>query len=128
MRINAVFQGGGVKGIAFVGAIAVTEQKGFTFHRMAGTSSGSMVASFLAAGYKHHEMKKIIPRNSIPAISREKLLHRIPFIGPSLRLILKKGIYSGDLLEAWIRQKLLDKGVRTFKDLPPDSLYIIVWI
>lgn len=126
MRINAVFQGGGVKGIAFVGAIAVTEQKGFTFHRMAGTSSGSMVASFLAAGYKHHEMKKIILETPFQQFLEKKLLHRIPFIGPSLRLILKKGIYSGDLLEAWIRQKLLDKGVRTFKDLPPDSLYIIV--
>lgn len=125
MRINAVFQGGGVKGIAFVGAIAVTEQKGFIFHRVAGTSSGSIVASFLAAGYKHDEMKKIIMETPFSQFLEKTLVHRIPVAGPAIRLLLKKGIYSGDLLEAWIRQKLLDKGVRTFRDVPKHSLYII---
>jgi len=125
MRINAVFQGGGVKGIAFVGAIAVTQQRGFSFHRVAGTSSGSIVASFLAAGYSHQEMKSMILDTPFQHFLEKKLIHHIPMVGPAIRLLLKKGIYSGDLLEVWIRQKLLDKGVRTFKDIPPDSLYII---
>ncbi len=125
MRINAVFQGGGVKGIAFVGAIAVTRQRGFVFHRLAGTSSGSIVASFLAAGYTHEEMKEIILGTPFHEFLQKTLIHQVPVIGPAFRLLLKKGIYSGDALETWIRRKLLEKGVRTFRDLPPDSLYII---
>jgi len=125
MRINAVFQGGGVKGIAFVGAIAVTEQRGFVFHRVAGTSSGSIVASFLAAGYTHEEMKAIILETPFQDFLQKTLIHHVPVIGPAFRLLLKKGIYSGDPLETWIRRKLLEKGVRTFKDLQPHSLYII---
>lgn len=125
MRINAVFEGGGVKGIAFVGAIAVTQQRGFVFHRVAGTSSGSIVASFLAAGYGHEEMKTLIMETPFHQFLQKNLLHHIPYIGPTIRLLFKKGMYSGDPLEAWIRQKLLAKGVRTFSDLPQNSLYII---
>lgn len=125
MRINAVFEGGGVKGIAFVGAIAVTEQRGFEFARLAGTSSGSLVASFLAAGYSHDEMRQIIMEMPFQHFLQKTIIHHIPVVGPAVRLLFKKGIYSGDPLETWIRQKLLAKGVRTFADLPPDTLYII---
>lgn len=125
MRINAVFEGGGVKGIAFVGAIAVTVKKGFVYHRVAGTSSGSIAASFLAAGYSPEEVKSIILETPFQQFLQKSLLHYIPVVGPALRVLLKKGIYSGDPLEAWLRQHLLAKGVRTFRDLEPRSLYII---
>ena len=100
-----------MKGIAFVGAIAVTQQRGSVFHRVAGTSSGSIVASFLAAGYGHEEMKTLIMETPFHQFLQKNLLHHIPYIGPTIRLLFKKGMYSGDPLEAWIRQKLLAKGV-----------------
>ena len=47
------------------------------------------------------------------------------FVGPAIRLFVKKGLYSGDPLEDWIYDKLAAKGVRTFADLEPGRLRII---
>jgi NTE family protein len=46
-----VFEGGGVKGIALVGALARAESLGVKFAGHAGTSAGAIVASLAAAGY-----------------------------------------------------------------------------
>src|SRR5262245_58731179 len=45
---DLVLEGGGVKGAALAGAVAALSQK-YTFHRVAGTSAGAIVASFIAA-------------------------------------------------------------------------------
>jgi predicted acylesterase/phospholipase RssA len=50
-RVDAVFEGGGVKGIALVGATAVVEATGYRFANLAGTSAGAIVAALLGAGY-----------------------------------------------------------------------------
>lgn len=59
-KVDGVFEGGGVKGIAFVGAIAATEDAGYEFENVAGTSAGSIVASVIAAGYSAAEIKTIM--------------------------------------------------------------------
>jgi len=45
MKVNGVFEGGGVKGISLVGAVRAAELNGIRFHHVAGTSSGSIIAS-----------------------------------------------------------------------------------
>ena len=125
MRINAVFEGGGVKGIALVGAIQAAERHGFTFHRMAGTSSGAIVASLLAAGYSAEEMKQLIMDTPFKSLARPTDWMRLKWIGPPIRLFVSKGLYSGDPLEIWIRKLLSAKGIHTFADLPGDRLRIV---
>ena len=44
-----MLEGGGVKGSALVGAVAAIEDAGYTFHRVAGTSAGALVAAMVAA-------------------------------------------------------------------------------
>ncbi len=51
MKIDGVFEGGGVRGIAHVGAICALAEKGYEWERVAGTSAGSIIAALLAAGY-----------------------------------------------------------------------------
>jgi NTE family protein len=52
VQADAVFSGGGVKGIAFAGAIAAAEEAGYTeWGRLAGTSAGAIAAMALAVGY-----------------------------------------------------------------------------
>jgi NTE family protein len=58
-RVDAVFEGGGVKGIALVGAAAVVGAEGYRFHNLAGASAGAIVASLLGAGYTAEELKAI---------------------------------------------------------------------
>jgi predicted acylesterase/phospholipase RssA len=59
-KTDAVFEGGGVKGIGMVGAVAVTEDQGYQFSNVAGTSAGAIVASLVAAGYNAGELKNIL--------------------------------------------------------------------
>ena len=116
-KINGVFEGGGVKGSALVGAIEVTEDKGYVFENVAGTSAGSLVAAFLASGYKAFEIKKIMDEVDYNKFLDQAALANIPVIGKGLQLFLKEGIYKGDYVEKWLADVLAQKGVRTFGDL-----------
>ncbi|SMF10542.1 NTE family protein [Paenibacillus barengoltzii] len=125
MLINGVFEGGGVKGISLAGAVRAAEKHGAQFHRVAGTSSGSIVASMIAAGYTADEMKELIMTTSFTKFLKRAPLFNLALIGPALRVLLKKGLYAGEALEEWIRQRLLVKGIRTFGDLERGKLTII---
>ncbi|MFK7695415.1 patatin-like phospholipase family protein [Paenibacillus sp. HJGM_3] len=125
MQMNGVFEGGGVKAIALVGAIKAAEEKGVRFHQVAGTSSGALVASLLAAGYDADEMRDLILETPFSTFLKKSWLMDIKIIGPGLRLFIKKGLYSGNELEKWIYDKLALKGIRTFSDLPRNKLRIV---
>ena len=56
MKFDMVFEGGGAKGIVFVGAMQVFTEQGHTFDRLIGTSAGAITATTLAAGYSNDEM------------------------------------------------------------------------
>ncbi|MDJ0756260.1 MAG: patatin-like phospholipase family protein [Ardenticatenaceae bacterium] len=56
MQYDLVFEGGGAKGMIFVGAMEVFEQRGHTAGRVLGTSAGAITAALLAAGYTPQEM------------------------------------------------------------------------
>ncbi|WP_019639143.1 patatin-like phospholipase family protein [Paenibacillus fonticola] len=125
MLINGVFEGGGVKGISLAGAIEAAERHNVKFHRIAGTSSGSIVAALIAAGYSAVEMKDIIIGTSFIHFLKRSPLFNVRIVGPALRVLLKKGLYSGEALEDWIRQLLKNKGIKTFGDLGKGKLTII---
>ena len=61
-RADAVFEGGGVKGIAFAGAIAAAERDAGVqeWVNVAGTSAGSIVAALLVAGYAAAGLQKLL--------------------------------------------------------------------
>ncbi len=58
MKYDLVFEGGGAKGMVFVGALEVFEEEGCQFDRLLGTSAGAITATFLAAGYNSQEMRE----------------------------------------------------------------------
>jgi NTE family protein len=51
MKFDLVFEGGGAKGIAFVGAMSEFFARGHTLGRLLGTSAGAITATLLASGY-----------------------------------------------------------------------------
>ncbi|WP_181350083.1 patatin-like phospholipase family protein [Thalassobacillus sp. CUG 92003] len=125
MKIDGVFSGGGIKALAFIGALQVIEEEGYEFTRFAGTSAGAITASLLAAGFSVKELEdhlKTIDYNLFidpPFI--EKML---PFT-KWLMLYFRMGLYKGEQLEAWLSDILMLKGVRTFNDLPEGSLKVV---
>jgi predicted acylesterase/phospholipase RssA len=56
MKYDLVFEGGGAKGMVFVGACEEFFGRGHVFVRLLGTSAGAITATLLAAGYTPQEM------------------------------------------------------------------------
>ena len=51
-RVDLVFKGGGVKGIALVGALSVLEERGYEPQGIAGTSAGAVLAALSSSESK----------------------------------------------------------------------------
>ncbi|MEW6733716.1 MAG: patatin-like phospholipase family protein [Acidobacteriota bacterium] len=116
-KVDAVFEGGGVKGIALVGAVQVTEEQGYQFENVAGTSAGAIVASLIAAGYSAKELKEIMDKLNYNDFKDKGWVDKIPLIGEALSLGFENGIYEGEFLENWLRDLLKARGIETFQDL-----------
>lgn len=56
MEYDLVFEGGGAKGMVFVGAIQEFLARGHSPGRLLGTSAGAIAAALVAAGYDEQEM------------------------------------------------------------------------
>ena len=59
---NLIFEGGGVKGVAYAGALAELEHMGILnkITRVAGTSAGAITAVLLSLGYSIKDISEII--------------------------------------------------------------------
>lgn len=60
MNCDVVFEGGGAKGIALVGAWQEFQAQGHGYNRILGTSAGAIMAAFLAAGYSTQELLAVL--------------------------------------------------------------------
>jgi len=56
MEYVAIFEGGGAKGLAHIGALKATEEKKIYFKSIGGTSAGAIIASLVASGYTADEL------------------------------------------------------------------------
>jgi len=125
MYIDGVFSGGGIKGFALIGAYEAIEEKGIKFKRIAGTSAGSIVASLIIAGYTSNEIKTAMDEIDLTKfLDPRRTKIPIPF-GNWILLYWRLGLYKGEVLEEWLESKLAAKGIRTFQDLPENSLRLI---
>jgi NTE family protein len=125
MNIDGVFSGGGIKGFALIGAYEEIEKRGLQFVRVAGTSAGSILAALIAAGYTSNEIYQLLDELEISKIlDTRKTIIPLPF-AKWLLLYWKLGLYKGNQFERWIKEKLEAKGIRTFSDLPSQSLRVV---
>lgn len=114
---DLVLEGGGVKGIALVGAISVLEEEGYEFKRVAGTSAGAVVGALVAAGIPSDRLQEIMRSVEYSSFKDASLLERLP-VGQAIGVILEQGIYRGDALRSWLADQLKTMDVKTFADLP----------
>ena len=114
---DIVMEGGGVKGTALVGALAVLEARGYRYVNLAGTSAGAIVAALTAAGYSAEELREIMT-----SLDYTRFLDSGPYWLPrrsraAYNLFRHWGIHRGDSFWDWMRARLADRGVWTFNDL-----------
>ena len=114
LRADAVFEGGGVKGIGLVGAVAEIERAGYEFMNLAGTSAGAIVASLLAVDYKAEEIKQEMEKLDYNNFKDEGLLDKLGLIGKGLSIGFEYGIFEGEYFEKWLEGLLSRKNKTTF--------------
>lgn len=115
---NLVFEGGGVKGIAYVGALNKLSEEGIlqNIERVAGTSAGAMIATLVGLGFTPNEISDILWETKFQSF----LDSSWGFIRNTYRLFTKYGWYKGDYfrnLMADFIQRKTDNGEITFGEL-----------
>lgn len=103
---NLVFEGGGVKGIAYLGALSELEERGILprIERVGGTSAGAINATLLALGYTLAEIRDIVWNLDF----RSFLDDSWGVLRDARRLVSEYGWYRGDFFHAWI-SKLVEE-------------------
>lgn len=118
MDCDIVIEGGGVKGISFVGALTALENADFRGLNFAGTSAGAMVAALLAAGYSAQEIKIAMQNIDYTKSMGETLIDKFGIGGKSISLFDSYGIYNNNYIETLMANLLANKGKILFGDLP----------
>ncbi len=116
-KADAVFEGGGVKGIGLVGAVSEVEKADYEFVNLAGTSAGAIVASLLAVGYKAADIKKELEKLNYNNFKDEGLLDKLGFVGKGLSIGFEYGIYEAEYFESWLDTLVRARKKTTFGDI-----------
>jgi len=97
---NLVFEGGGVRGLAYAGALEVLQEQGILQHidQVAGTSVGAVSALLIAVGYTPAEIKTIMEELKIQSFNDGRFI----FFGGFYRFFHHYGWYRGDRFERWV--------------------------
>jgi NTE family protein len=97
---NLVFEGGGVKGIAYIGAMQVLEEEGVlqNIQRVGGTSAGAINATLFALGFTNAQQGNIMKNLNFNNFMDDSW----GVVRDTERLINKFGWYKGDFFHEWI--------------------------
>lgn len=129
LRSDLVLEGGGVRGLALVGAVTGLAEAGYGVARVAGTSAGAVVAAVVAALGSADE-----PLDRLADVALTLDVSRIPergavgrALGPlgaladAANVLRRDGARDGRYLRSWLGGVLGDLGVETFGDLELDG-------
>ncbi|WP_298273522.1 patatin-like phospholipase family protein [Geobacter sp.] len=96
---NLVFEGGGVKGVAYLGALAVLREKGILdgITRVGGTSAGAITALLVGLGYGPDQIEA-----EVRSLDFKKFLDdSFGIVRDTDRLLNDFGWYKGDAFREW---------------------------
>lgn len=118
MNLGLCLSGGGIKGIAHVGAIKALEEEGVQFTYVSGTSSGSIIATLYACGFTTDKMYEIFTKyaKSIRYIDFEniKRFFKNIFTGKGIRI---DGLNSGTKIKKIVNEVCIKKGISNIKEI-----------
>lgn len=97
---NLVFEGAGVRGIAYCGAIKILEEKKLlqNVNRVGGTSAGAITALAVSLGYTANEIEGLITSTSFQKFNDGRFF----FLGGMNRLYKYYGWYKGKRFDDWL--------------------------
>jgi len=115
---NLVFEGAGIRGIAYAGAIEALEKHNILngIEKVAGTSADAITALMISIGYTSSEIAEIISSTKFNKFNDGRYI----FLGGISRMKKRYGWYRGDRFSKWIENIIKDKTQKTditFKEL-----------
>ena len=99
-------EGGGVRGLAYAGALEVLEQKNIlkNIERVAGSSAGAIAGLMISLGYNSTEIDSILRTLKIQEFNDGREI-----FGKIKRIKKEYGVYRGDKFEKWLGQLIFYK-------------------
>ncbi|MCX7920405.1 MAG: patatin-like phospholipase family protein [Clostridia bacterium] len=98
---NLILSGGGIKGVAFVGALEVAEARGYRWANIGGVSAGALMASLIGAGYSAHELRRELEEFDFKNLKFEEIEKRVPVVAQYTRYSSEVRNYRGREIEAF---------------------------
>ena len=101
---NLVLEGGGVKGIAYAGALKVLEDHQILpqIQKVAGTSAGAITAALVAMRCSAKDIQEIVNGTNFASFEDHKGYFQI---------VTKYGLYRGDAFLNWMKKQIADKNI-----------------
>lgn len=101
---NLVFEGGGVKGVAYGGALKQLDALGIldNVKKVAGTSAGAITATLLATGHDANTIAETVFQKDFRDFQDDSLLPGRDL----LRVFREYGVYKGNALREWIGHQI----------------------
>lgn len=118
MKIGLALAGGGMQGVAHIGAIKALEELGIKPDYISGTSSGSIFAAMYAMGFTLDEMFKLVSENYTMLVNVEKK----PIVKAIGTYITQKeinigGLIKGEKIEELVTKIAKPKGIKNISDI-----------
>lgn len=94
-----MLEGGGVRGLAYAGAIEVLEQKNIinNIEKVAGSSAGAVAGLMISLGYNSVEIDSILQNLKLQQFNDGK-----DIVGKIIRIKKEYGLFKGNKFEKWI--------------------------
>jgi len=104
---NLVFEGAGIRGIAYVGTLKELENRNVLsqIEKVGGTSAGAIAALCVALGYSSQDIEKIIYETKIQRFNNGKFF----FVGGIVRTNHNYGWYRGHAFTRWLEEVIESK-------------------
>jgi NTE family protein len=130
--VNLVFEGGGAKGIAYVGALSVLEKRGMLQYvdSVAGSSAGAIQALIYGLAYKISDMATILMNTNMSKFKdlyvEQKETYWIQRLGTYFLNVttknenLGRGLYQGAEMERWLK-KLVEDRIKNLFDFTEEG-------
>lgn len=113
-----VFQGGGCRAAAYVGAYKEATARGVSFSEVVGTSAGAIVASLIGAGASADKLEEIIyrlnfkellmPPQGLPDVNFNLPFYfSLPPLNKLKPIISGLGMHSSSEIQSWLEKELI---------------------
>ena len=118
MKIGVALAGGGLKGVAHIGALKALEELGIKIEYISGTSSGAAMATLYALGYTPDEMETITEESYKKIVKiKKRTIAKYTVQSMWHRKIELKGIIKGETVEEIVEEYASKKQVYDMTDI-----------